>query len=99
MFTKHIAAVFSTLVLGLAFGAERGFEGVHPVSPTFQSFYDGIGGAWRLGTPVSGELVEQIDGVEHAVQYFQKGRLERRDLSEIRHRRWLRSRPLRGGAT
>ncbi|HET9221264.1 MAG TPA: cellulase family glycosylhydrolase, partial [Roseiflexaceae bacterium] len=70
--------------LGLAFGAERGFEGLHPVSPIFQSFYDGIGGAWRLGTPVSGELVEQIDGAARTVQYFQKGRLERDPAGSVR---------------
>jgi hypothetical protein len=63
--------------LGLAFGAERGFGGPHQVSPAFQAFYDSIGGAWRLGIPISGELVEQIDGVALTVQYFQKGRLER----------------------
>jgi hypothetical protein len=62
--------------LGLAFGAERGFEGSHQVGPVFQGFYDRIGGAWRLGMPVSGQLVEQIDGMALTVQYFQKGRLE-----------------------
>jgi hypothetical protein len=70
--------------LGLAFSVGRGFGGPHQVGPAFQTFYDSIAGAWRLGTPISAELVEQIDGVSLTVQYFQKGRLERDVSGRVR---------------
>jgi hypothetical protein len=62
--------------LGAAYAAARGFGGEHAVSPMFQSFYTAINGSWRLGAPISDALVEDLDGAQTSVQYFQKGRLE-----------------------
>jgi len=42
----------------------------------FQSFYTGIHGDWRLGAPITGELVETVNGVSTTVQYFQRGSLQ-----------------------
>jgi hypothetical protein len=63
--------------LGLAYGAGRGYAAGPPISTAFKDFYNRIDGTWRLGPPVSGELTEDIAGAPTAVQYFQKGRLER----------------------
>jgi hypothetical protein len=64
------------LDLGVSYTAGR-FDGSQAISPSFQAFYTSVDGVWRLGTPISGELVEDVDGVATAVQYFQRGRLER----------------------
>jgi hypothetical protein len=70
--------------LGLAFSAERGFGGSHQVGSAFQAFYASIAGGWRLGAPISSELIEQIDGATLTVQYYQKGRLERDASGAVR---------------
>jgi hypothetical protein len=48
----------------------------YTVGGAFLGFYDGINGPWRLGFPLSEEVIEDIDGVPTVVQYFEKGRLE-----------------------
>jgi hypothetical protein len=46
------------------------------VAAPFRQFYDQLNGVWRLGSPISAELTEDIGGVPTTVQYFQNGRLE-----------------------
>jgi hypothetical protein len=70
------------LDLGAAYSAGR-FSGPQTISPAFQTFYSQIDGAWRLGAPISAELVEGIGGVATQVQYFQNGRLERSTAGAI----------------
>ncbi len=46
------------------------------VKGKFLTFYDTFLGPWRLGNPISSELVEEMGGVPVTIQYFEKGRLE-----------------------
>lgn len=48
----------------------------YSVAGKFLEFYDTFSGPWRLGLPISGELVEQVGDVQLTTQYFQNGRLE-----------------------
>jgi hypothetical protein len=48
----------------------------HTLRGDFLRFYEGARGEWRLGAPISEEMVEEIGGVPTRVQYFQKGSLE-----------------------
>lgn len=48
----------------------------HSLRGAFRSFYKATYGPWRLGAPISEELVEQVNGVDTRVQYFERGRLE-----------------------
>jgi hypothetical protein len=57
-------------------GGRRFSETGYTIQGEFRRFYEGISGEWRLGAPISEELVEEINGVPTRVQYFQKGRLE-----------------------
>jgi hypothetical protein len=71
------------LDIGLSYANGR-FDGTQQVASVFQSFYQRVGGVWRMGQPISGQLVEMLDGVATTVQYFQKGRLERDAAGVIR---------------
>lgn len=73
--------------LGMAYGLERyppnqaagGIrlaEATYKVGSSFNGLYNGIDGKWRLGTPISDEIVEAVNGVATRVQYFQHGRME-----------------------
>ncbi len=55
----------------------------YSVQGEFKSFYEGVQGAWRLGDPISNELVEEINGVPTRVQYFERGRLEANPTSGV----------------
>jgi hypothetical protein len=57
-------------------GARYFSETGHTLGGDFRRFYEGAYGEWRLGAPISEELVEPINGVPTRVQYFQKGSLE-----------------------
>jgi hypothetical protein len=57
-------------------GGRRFGETGYTLSGEFRRFYEGAYGEWRLGAPISEELVEEINGVPTRVQYFQKGSLE-----------------------
>jgi hypothetical protein len=57
-------------------GARRFSETGHTLGGDFRRFYEGAYGQWRLGAPISEELIEPINGVPTRVQYFQKGSLE-----------------------
>jgi hypothetical protein len=57
-------------------GGRRFGETGYTLSGDFRRFYEGAYGEWRLGAPISEELVEEINGVPTRVQYFQKGSLE-----------------------
>lgn len=46
------------------------------VQGKFLTFYDMFLGDWRLGNPLSPEVVEEIGGVPVTIQYFENGRLE-----------------------
>ncbi len=48
----------------------------YTIGGAFLGFYDGVAGYWRLGLPLSEEVVEEINGVPTLVQYFERGRLE-----------------------
>ncbi len=57
-------------------GGRRFSETGYSIQGEFRKFYEGSYGEWRLGAPLSEELVEEINGVPVMVQYFQRGRLE-----------------------
>jgi hypothetical protein len=46
------------------------------VKGKFLEFYYNMLGPWRLGMPISPEVVENIGGVDVTIQYFERGRLE-----------------------
>jgi hypothetical protein len=46
------------------------------VKGQFLTFYDTFLGPWRLGAPISSEVVEEVGGVPVTMQYFEQGRLE-----------------------
>lgn len=48
----------------------------YAVDARFAPFYQAIGGAWRLGPPMSGLLIENNNGAPTEMQYFVNGRLE-----------------------
>lgn len=57
-------------------GAQLFPETGYSVGGAFRGFYDGVNGPWRLGAPISEEVVEEINGVPTLAQYFERGRLE-----------------------
>jgi hypothetical protein len=46
------------------------------IQGAFLDFYYNFLGEWRLGAPISPEMVVNINGVDVTVQYFEKGRLD-----------------------
>lgn len=52
------------------------------VDREFQRYYDGVGGRWRLGAPISPKIEEQVGDLLMPVQYFQNGRLEHSPVTE-----------------
>jgi hypothetical protein len=46
------------------------------VQGRFLDFYYNFMGEWRLGNPISPEVVENVGGVDVTMQYFEKGRLD-----------------------
>jgi hypothetical protein len=42
----------------------------------FLEFYYTMLGPWRLGLPISPEVVENVGGVDVTMQYFERGRLD-----------------------
>lgn len=56
--------------------AERFPETGYSVGGAFLDFYKQYNGSWRLGAPISEELVEDVAGEPKVVQYFERGRLE-----------------------
>jgi hypothetical protein len=71
-----VVLVIQPAGLGAALAAGRGLPAAQPPQGTFLDFYNGVNGPWRLGSPISAELTETINGVRMRVQYFEKGRLE-----------------------
>jgi hypothetical protein len=75
-------------------GGRRFDETGYRVRGEFLSFYEGVYGRWRLGVPISGEVLEEVGGVERRVQYFQNGMLiwnaeaERVDLGPLGRWSW-----------
>src|SRR5207244_4233092 len=61
---------------GAALAAGRSLPAPQPPQGKFLDLYNSINGQWRLGSPISAELTETINGVPTRVQYFEKGRLE-----------------------
>jgi hypothetical protein len=57
---------------GKQFFPETGYA----VQGRFFEFYHMMLGSWRLGSPISPEVVENIGGVAVTIQYFERGRLE-----------------------
>ncbi len=55
----------------------------YAVSGKFLDFYYNFIGEWRLGKPISPELVENIGGVDVTVQYFERGRLDFNPLYNV----------------
>jgi hypothetical protein len=75
---ERVRQTLRPLNLGEVFAAGRALPPAAPPQGAFRAAYDRVGGEWRLGQPISGELSEQIDGAPARVQYFQRGRLELR---------------------
>jgi hypothetical protein len=89
---QQIMRVVRPLPIGRTYTAGVTFPPQEPVTPgpdvrlfpdtgyvvkgQFLTFYDTFLGTWRLGNPISPELVENIGGVDVTVQYFENGRLE-----------------------
>jgi hypothetical protein len=48
----------------------------YAVDPQFRHYYSTLGGRWRFGVAISGKVMEQVNGVMMAVQYFQNGSLQ-----------------------
>jgi hypothetical protein len=63
-------------------GAQHFKETDHTVQGDFLGFYNSVRGSWRLGFPVSEEIVENVNGTPTRVQYFQNGRLEWNDAAQ-----------------
>jgi hypothetical protein len=73
---EQVMRVIQPTSLGSAFTAGQAMPRPHSPQGPFLDFYNRVNGAWRLGSPISAELTEQLGGVPTRVQYFQKGRLE-----------------------
>ncbi len=74
---EQVMRVVQPVALGVAYAAGRSLGAPAAPRGAFRDFYERINGAWRLGSPLSGELTEMVDGVATSVQYFERGRLER----------------------
>lgn len=90
---QKIQAVVQVNPIGSSFTAGRTFappadtpqgadvryfpETGHYIRGDFYRFYVRANGAWRLGMPLSEELIEEIGGTPLIVQYFERGRVER----------------------
>jgi hypothetical protein len=55
----------------------------YAVSGKFLDFYYNFLGEWRLGNPISPEIVERIGDVDVTVQYFERGRLDFNPLYNV----------------
>jgi hypothetical protein len=73
---ERILSGVKPVELGSAYAGGRPLPAPQPPQGPFLEFYNRINGDWRLGSPISAELTEDIGGVPTRVQYFQKGRLE-----------------------
>jgi hypothetical protein len=88
---ERLQAVVEVMELGRHYTEGRTFapppeEGVpyatyfhdtgHFLGGEFRDFYQRASGEWRFGSPISEEIVEEINGVPTTVQYFENGRLE-----------------------
>jgi hypothetical protein len=74
---EQIMRVIRSTDLGVASTADRALPPSDgSIQGPFREFYDRINGPWRLGSPISAELIEDVGGIPTRVQYFQNGRLE-----------------------
>jgi len=73
---EQAVLVIQPASLGTALAAGRSLPAAQPPQGKFLDFYNGVNGAWRLGSPISAELTETINGAPMRVQYFERGRLE-----------------------
>jgi hypothetical protein len=73
---EQVALVIQPVSLGATLAAGRNLPAPQPPQGTFLAYYNSLNGQWRLGGPISGEMIETINGVSMRVQYFEKGRIE-----------------------
>jgi hypothetical protein len=73
---ERVALYVQPEALGWGFAQGKNVPAGSQVAGRFQPFYKQFNGDWRLGKPISSEVIDTVGGTPRVVQYFEKGRLE-----------------------
>jgi len=74
---EQIKIVVAPHEVGVAYTAGRiKTSSGNSVAEPFRSFYNSIAGSWRLGSPITGPMTEDLGDGPTTVQYFRRGRLQ-----------------------